>query len=67
MKLIDRERRLINRCIRRKLAWNAKLGVVTHPSGKALNSQGLSVTTVAYPTKARKAIPLSDLKIATKT
>ena len=34
MKLIDRERRLMNRCMRRKLAWNAKLGVVTHPSGE---------------------------------
>ena len=29
VKLIDRERRLMNRCMRRKLAWNAKLGVVT--------------------------------------
>ena len=34
MKLIDREKRLMNRCMRRKLAWNAKLGVVTHPSGE---------------------------------
>ena len=24
----------MNRCMRRKLAWNAKLGVVTHPSGE---------------------------------
>ena len=24
----------MNRCMRRKLAWNAKVGVVTHPSGK---------------------------------
>lgn len=34
VKLIDRERRLMNRCMRRKLARNAKLGVVTQPSGE---------------------------------
>ena len=34
MKLIDRERRLKNRCMGRKLARNAKVGVVTHPSGE---------------------------------
>ena len=68
MKPIDRERRLMNGCMRRKLAWNAKLGVVTYPSGEQyIELQGLSVTPVAYQTKARKVMPLSGLKVGTKT
>ncbi len=33
IKLIEKERKIVNRCMRRKMAWNAKLGFVEQPAG----------------------------------